>query len=353
MRRKIDRPHYAFVHALASVKDADELMSPDDEFGFGFAFLCGLMLSSVRTLASSTPPELLPILVRSGAWTLQQATAFARQMTTEFARSLSLASLSRVAGAAQEDLLAEAITNALDVSGREETTFALAKIAKYLTGSRAKAAASIVTRTAAELPFRVLVACLNEVAPLLTDQQRGTLQLLLMKGHERECQGGQWEPFGFYRSLAWLTGEARTRVLSVLHSRLVGPSVPLMKYPILRSALPLLLETEQRTILANAQVAHLLAESELPLSEGVAAELWDNISTSESDSVSAALLNLVPSLSVGDAERIFRARSAAAGHGPVSKDETMVLTALRQQSVSANILKPMAFFNKMRCCAGC
>jgi hypothetical protein len=335
MQGRIDQPHYAFFHALASVEKADELVAPGDEFGFGLAFLCGLMLSSVGSLASSTPAELLPILVRSGTWTLRQATAFARQKTSEFDRALSLASLSTVAGTGQDDLLSEAVQNALDSSGQENSTVALAKIAKYLTGPRATAAASFVLRDAVELPFRVIVTCLNEVAPLLTDRQRDSMQRLLMKKHRREYQGDRWEPFGFYRSLAWLTGEARTYVISVLHSRLLGPSVTIMKLPILRAALPLLREKEQREVLANTQVADWLAENELPLSAVVAVELWTIVSTSENgEGVNAALLNLVPSLSAGDASRILLEKSSAAGGGSSTKDEITILSALRQQAAA-------------------
>ncbi|NKK01212.1 hypothetical protein GFL63_20890 [Rhizobium leguminosarum bv. viciae] len=300
---------------------------------FGTAVLYALILCSMNSIASSTPPELLPILVRSGAWALREAVEHARRIPDEFSRSIALAAVAEVAGEDRDSLLSEATATAFHINNNASSILALAMLARIHSGKKAVDIQRLVMRELMELSPGAAFRSLNEIAPQLAARERNDALLSLIQIHGDDAAHLPRGTVAVFRTLSWAEGRARQGVITLLHNRLGNGQISAICHNLLSVALPYLDETEQRTVLADGRVVDWLAWDKLPLAPTAAFDLWTRIAMSQDDLSIRALFNLVPSLVPKDAGILLQQLSTLdSWHGSVDEEKTALLTALSEQS---------------------
>src|SRR2546423_1780660 len=65
---------------------ADHAYSPAKQALLDLQTRCALMLASLNMVAQNLPPDLVPLLVAKGVWTLQQAVVYARNTPDTYQR---------------------------------------------------------------------------------------------------------------------------------------------------------------------------------------------------------------------------------------------------------------------------
>ncbi|MFC1465135.1 MAG: hypothetical protein ACFLMY_09825 [Candidatus Brachytrichaceae bacterium NZ_4S206] len=96
----------------------------------GLEVRCALIEASIRSLAANLPPELPALLVRHGHWTPRQALVHVRQMPDEWRRA---AALTQMLPHLPEELLAEALAVAREITDEEWRAVALGALAARLS----------------------------------------------------------------------------------------------------------------------------------------------------------------------------------------------------------------------------
>jgi hypothetical protein len=125
---------------------------------------CGLIETSLHSLAGKIPAELIPVLVREGIWTLPQVWVFIRQMPEERQRAEAIIALIPVLEDSQLPEALEAARVTRDEGWRARVLSALAQRLPEIAGEALEATRAILDKGDRARVLSELVQCLPEIA---------------------------------------------------------------------------------------------------------------------------------------------------------------------------------------------